>query len=97
MPDHLYLVLGRFDMVVGSIVVQREPGLLHLCFVKPLSPDVVNRLARMSYPFSTLESLSPRTISARESVQPTLRPMPPPPHGAQEGGLGQNTKHSKRP
>lgn len=25
-PDNLYLVLGRFDVVVGSIVVQRDPG-----------------------------------------------------------------------
>jgi hypothetical protein len=61
-PDHAYLVFGKFDVVVGSIVVQRDPGHLHLCFVKPLRPDFVNRLAHMSSPFATLESLNPRTI-----------------------------------
>jgi hypothetical protein len=96
-PDHLYLVIGSFDVVVGSIVVQRDPGLLHLCFVKQLRPDFVNRLARMNSPFSTLESLIPKTISVSENVQPTLRPMPPAPYGAQERGLGQTSKHSKRP
>jgi hypothetical protein len=96
-PDHVYLVLGRFDVVIGSIVVQRDPGLLHLCFIKELRPDFVNRLSRMNSPFSTLESLNPRTISGNETVQPTLRPMPPQPYGAQNGGLGQTTKHSKRP
>ncbi|SOC47016.1 hypothetical protein SAMN05892877_12615 [Rhizobium subbaraonis] len=95
-PDHAYLVFGRFDVVVGSIVVQRDPGHLHLCFVKELRPDFVNRLARMSSPFSTLESLSRRTISVSENVQPMLRPMPSPPYGAQERGLGHSTKHSKR-
>ncbi|GAA4162807.1 hypothetical protein [Shinella granuli] len=25
-PDHLYLVIGSFDVVIGSIVVQRDPG-----------------------------------------------------------------------
>ncbi|CAN7500147.1 hypothetical protein [Neorhizobium sp. LjRoot104] len=95
-PDHLYLVFGRFDLVIGSIVVQRDPGFLHLCFVKQLRPEFVNRLARKSSPFSTLESHSPATISTSENVQPTLRP-PPPPYGAREGGLGQTTKLSKRP
>lgn len=61
-PDHAYLVFGKFDVVVGSIVVQRDPGHLHLCFVKQLRPDFVNRLAHMSSPFATLESLNPRTI-----------------------------------
>lgn len=96
-PDHVYLVFGRFDVVVGSVVVQRDPGHLHLCFVKQLRPDFVNRLARLSSPFSTLESLSPRTISASEEVQPMLRPMPSPPDGAQQGGLGRSAKHSKKP
>ena len=50
-PDHLYLVIGRFDILVGSIVVQRDPGHLHICFLKELRPDVVNRLARMTSPF----------------------------------------------
>jgi hypothetical protein len=59
-PDHLYLILSRFDVVVGSIVVQRDRGLLHLCFVKKLKPDSVNRLARMTSPFFTLESLDPK-------------------------------------
>lgn len=97
-PDHVYLVLGRFDVVIGSIVVQRDPGLLHLCFVKQLRPDFVNRLARMSSPFSTLESLSPKTISVSENVQPMLRLMPPPPYGAPhlEGGLDQTIKYLKR-
>jgi hypothetical protein len=96
-PDHLYLVIGSFDVVVGSIVVQRDPGLLHLCFVRQLKPEFVNRLARMSSPFSTLESLTPKTISVSETVQPTQRPMPSPPDGAQQGGLGRTTEHSKRP
>jgi hypothetical protein len=96
-PDHLYLIFGRFDVVVGSIVVQRDPGFLHICFVKQLRPDFVNRLARMNSPFSTLESLNPGTISASDNVQPKLRPMPPQPYGAQEGGLGQTNKQSKRP
>lgn len=95
-PDHLYLVIGSFDVLVGSIVVQRDPGHLHLCFVKQLRPDFVNWLSRVSSPFSTLESLGPRTISVSENVQPMLRPMPSPPYGAQERGLGHFTKHSKR-
>ncbi|KSV66167.1 hypothetical protein N185_32910 [Sinorhizobium sp. GW3] len=95
-PDHVYVVFGKFDVVVGSIVVHRDPGILHLCFVKQLRPDFVNRLARMSSPFSTLESLSPRTISVSENVQPLLRPMPSPLYGAKEKGLGHPTKHSKR-
>ncbi|MBL0370909.1 hypothetical protein JJB09_02600 [Rhizobium sp. KVB221] len=96
-PDHLYLVLGRFDVVVGSIVVQRDPGHLHLCFVRQLNPAFVNRLARMTSPFSTLESLTPKTILESENVQPAPRPMPPALYGAQEGGLGQTTKQSKKP
>jgi hypothetical protein len=95
-PDHVYLVFGRFDVVVGSIVVQRDPGHLHLCFMKQLRPDFVNRLARMNSPSSALESLSPTTISESEHVQPMLRPMPSPPYGAQERGLGHPTRHSKR-
>jgi hypothetical protein len=94
-PDHLYFVIGKFDVVVGSIVIEREPGILHLRFVKQLKPDFVNQLARMTSPFATLESLSPRTISASENVQPTLRPMPSPPDGAQQGGLVRTTEHSK--
>lgn len=58
-PDHTYLVFGKFDVVVGSIVVQRDPGHLHLCFVKPLRPDFVNRLAHVNSPFATLERLDP--------------------------------------
>ncbi|MBB3318146.1 MULTISPECIES: hypothetical protein [unclassified Rhizobium] len=96
-PDHLYLVFGRFDVLVGSIVVERDPGVLHLCFVKELRPDFVNRLARMNSSFSTLESLSPRTISVSENVLPMLRPMPAPPYDGEERGFGYPTKHSKRP
>jgi hypothetical protein len=95
-PDHIYLVFGRFDVVVGSVVIQRDPGLLHLCFVKQLRPDFVNRLARLSSPFSTLESLSPMTISAGENVQPTLRPMPAAP-SAQLVRPGRTLKHPKTP
>jgi hypothetical protein len=95
-PDHLYLVFGRFDVVIGGIVVQRDPGLLHLCFVKQLRPDFVNRLARLSSPFSTLESLGPATISSSENMPPKLRP-PPPPQGTQENGLGRTTKQPKTP
>lgn len=79
-PDHLYLVIGQFDVVVGSIVIQREPGLLHLCFVKQLRPDFVNRLARLSSAFSTLESHCPMTISSIGYVQPTLRSIPAAPN-----------------
>ena len=56
-PDHLYLVIGHVDVLVGSIIVHRDPGHLHLCFLKELSPGFVNRLARMTSPFATLESL----------------------------------------
>ncbi len=96
-PDHLYLVIGSFDVVVGSIVVQRDPGLLHLCFVKHLRPDFVNRLARMSSPFSTLESLTPKTISADDNVRPARRPTLLAPDSAQERSIGQTTKQSKSP
>jgi hypothetical protein len=96
-PDHLYLVIGSFDVLVGSIVVQRQPGHLHLCFLKQLRPDFVNRLARMTSPFATLESLGATTISAGDNVQPTLRPMPPAPYGARKGRMGQTTRHPKRP
>jgi hypothetical protein len=96
-PDHLYLIFGRFDVVVGSIVVQQDQGLLHLCFVKQLKPDFVNRLARMTSPFSTLESLDPKTISAGENLRPTACPMPSVPNGAQQGSMDQTSKHSKTP
>ena len=95
-PDHVYLVIGSFDVLVGSIVVQRDPGHLHLCFLKELRPDFVNRLARMTSPFATLESLGIRTISAGEKEQPKLRPMPPAPYGAREGRMGQTIRHPKR-
>ncbi|GAA4164362.1 hypothetical protein [Shinella granuli] len=95
-PDHLYLVIGSFDVVIGSIVVQRDPGVLHLCFLKELRPAFVNRLARMESPFSTLESLSPTTISASNNVQPALRPVLPAPYDARDGSMGQNTRYPKR-
>lgn len=95
-PDHLYLVIGRFDVLVGSIIVHRDPGHLHLCFLKELSPGFVNRLARMTSPFATLESLDPTTISARENVQPMLPSMSPAPYGAQERSIGRNNRHPKR-
>jgi hypothetical protein len=94
-PDHLYLVLGRFDVVVGSIVVQRDPGYLHLCFVRELKPAFVNRLARMTSPFATLESLTPKTILESANVQPAGRPAPPAPYNAPEGSRGQTSKYSK--
>ena len=96
-PDHLYLVIGRFDVLVGSIVVQRDPGQLQLCFLKELTPDLVNRLARMTSPFATLESLGRSTISGLENVQPTLRPEPAAPRGANERRMGQSIGHSKTP
>jgi hypothetical protein len=68
-PDNLYLIFGRFDVVVGSIVVQRDRGLLHLCFVKQLKPDFVNQLARLTSPFSTLESLNPKAVSGGENLR----------------------------
>ena len=95
-PDHLYLIFGRFDVVVGSIVVQRDRGLLHLCFVKQLRPDFVNRLARMTSPFSTLESLNPKAISGGENLR-TAPPMLSAPNGAQQGSTDQTSKHSKTP
>ncbi|MGZ2381577.1 hypothetical protein HB775_02520 [Rhizobium leguminosarum bv. trifolii] len=76
-PDHLYLVFGRFDVVVGSIVVERDRGVLQLSFVRQLKPDFVNRLARMASPFSSLESLNPKTISDGENVKRARRLMPP--------------------
>ena len=96
-PDQIYLVFGRFDVAVGSVVVQRDPGLLHLCFVKELKPDFVNRLARMTSPFATLESLGPRTILASENMQPPLHPTLSSPDGVQQGGLDRTTKYSKKP
>lgn len=78
-PDHAYLVLGRFDVVIGSVVVRREPGAVHLCFVKQLPTDLINRLARLSSPFSTLESLSPMTISEHVNAKPRLSRTPAPP------------------
>lgn len=50
-PDHVYLVLGSFDYVIGSVVVDRQGGTLHVCFVKELTPYFVNRLSRMRSPF----------------------------------------------
>lgn len=96
-PNFVYLVFGRFDVVVGSIVVQRDPGHLHLCFLKQLRPDFVNRLSRVTSPFATLESLDPITISGGENTQRALRPKPPSSYGDRSGGLGQPTKHSRKP
>ncbi|WP_425416891.1 hypothetical protein [Oricola indica] len=96
-PDQLYLVIGSFDVVIGSIVVQRGPGVLHLCFLRELRQDFVNRLARMDSPFSTLESLSPRTISASKNVQPMLRPIPSAPNGTREGNMAKTPSVRKSP
>ena len=96
-PDHLYLAIGGFDVLVGSLVVRRDPGLLHLCFVKELKPDFVNRLARLTSPFATLESLDPRPISGSDNVQPALPSVPPAPYGARDGRLGQTARQPKRP
>lgn len=96
-PDHLYLVIGRSDVLVGSIVVERKPGHLHLCFLKQLRPDFVNRLSRMTSPFSTLESLGPTAISGGDNVQPTLPPVRPAPYGTREGRMSQTTRRPKRP
>lgn len=96
-PDHLYLVIGRFDVLVGCTVVQRNPGLLQLCFLKELTPDFVNRLSRMTSPFATLESLGRVPISAGQAMQPKLGPMLPAPHGAREARMGRHpTRHPKR-
>lgn len=95
-PDHLYLVIGSFDILIGSIVVRRDAGLLQLCFLKELTPGFVNRLARLTSPFATLESLGRAPIFAGEDVQPKLRPMPPAPHGAREAFMGRPTGHPKR-
>ncbi len=95
-PDHLYLVIGRFDVLVGCIVVQRDPGHLQLCFLKELKPDFVNRLSRMTSPFATLESLGRAPISEGEDMQPKLRPMLPAPPGAREERMGHPTRHPKR-
>lgn len=96
LPDNLYLVIGKSDVVIGSVVVQREPGILHLCFVKQLKPAFVNRLARMTSPFATLESLGPNTISGGENAPPITRPPAPARGGALEDSAGQ-TNQSKTP
>lgn len=94
-PNHLYLVIGSFDVIVGCIAVQRDPGQLHLCFLKELRPDFVNRLARLTSPFATLESLSRTTISGFENVQPILRPQPAAPRGAEQRRIDQTNKRLK--
>ncbi|MCM2500758.1 hypothetical protein, partial [Neorhizobium galegae] len=65
----------------------------HLCFVKPLKPEFVNRLARMTSPYSTLERLDPGAISADENLRPTARPMPSAPN-AQQGSMDQTSKQT---
>ena len=95
-PDQLYLVIGRFDVLIGSIVVHRDPGHLQLRFLKELRPDFVNRLSRMTSPFATLESLGRTPISACEDMHPKLRPMPPAPDGARDEPMGHPTRHPKR-
>jgi hypothetical protein len=95
-PDHLYLVIGSFDVLIGSIVVRRDAGHLQLCFLKELRPDFVNRLARLTSPFATLESLSRAPISTADETQLKLRPMPPELHSVREGRMGQTTRHPKR-
>ncbi|TYR30632.1 hypothetical protein FY036_18145 [Mesorhizobium microcysteis] len=95
-PDELYLVIGKFEVVVGCIVVRRDLGLLHLRFVKLLKPELVDRLSRMKPRLPTLESPKPEPISASEGAQPMRRPMPSLPHGAQERGMDQFTEHSKK-
>lgn len=95
-PDHVYLVFGRFDVVVGSTVVEREPGVIHLSFVKQLSPRFVNRLARMTSPFSTLESLDPATISASDNVGIKTMPKPPAPDSAPTKRAGQRNTGSAK-
>lgn len=61
-PDHIYLVLGSFDYVIGGVVVDRQGGTLHVSFVKELTPSFVNRLSRLRSPFATLESLTSKSI-----------------------------------
>lgn len=96
-PDHLYLVIGSFDVLIGCSVVRRDPGIVHLCFLKEMKSDFVDRLALMDSAYSTLESLSPRTISAGEYEQPRLRPVPPASNDVREGSLGHDPKYPRRP
>lgn len=72
-PDHLYLVLGKFDFFIGSVVIERNRGSLHLCFVKELAPLFVNRLSRLTSPFATLESMRSKTMSAPKPPQERLQ------------------------
>lgn len=90
--DELYLVIGKFEVVIGCIVVKRDLGLLHLRFVKLLKPDLVDRLSRMNPPPSTLETQKPSPISAGKNAQPRPRAIPSSPHDAQVRGLDQSTR-----
>lgn len=96
-PDHLYLVIGSFDVLIGCSVVRRDPGIVHLRFLKELKSNFVDRLALMDSAYATLESLSPGTISAAEYEQPKLRPLPPAPNDVREGSLGHDTRYPKKP
>jgi hypothetical protein len=95
-PNHVYLVIGKFDVLIRSIVVERNSGHRQLCFLKELQPDFVNRLARLTSPFSTLESLAASPISATEEKQAKLRPMPADPRNVRERRTGKTTRHPKK-
>lgn len=69
LPDHIYVVLGKFDYVIGGVVVERGAGVIHVCFVKEQTPSFVNRLSRLNSPFATLESLTGKTIFRPESPE----------------------------
>ena len=76
-PDHVYLVLGQFDFLIGSVVVGRDSGNVHLCFVKEQTPGFINRMSRLSSPFATLESLTGKTIFPNKQHAQLKPEMPP--------------------
>lgn len=57
LPTHFYIVFGDWEYLVGSVVVQRRPGVLHVQFPRGMPTKLVNRLARISDPMRTLTAM----------------------------------------
>jgi hypothetical protein len=57
LPTHFYVVFGDWEYLVGAVVIQRRPGVLHVQFPRGIPTKLVNRLARIGDPMRTLTAM----------------------------------------
>lgn len=57
LPDHFYIVLGHFEHHIGASVVRREGNEIEVEFLKEQQPKLINILARIEAPLSTIHPM----------------------------------------